>query len=246
LFAPYSQHDLEQVVKDFLGDNLLSSAGIRLVLPAYNATEGNVHVFKHLLDLDRQCVEARGYTWVPSYSRFDPLSAAAVGAATAAPPTYFPAKRISALHADFIDGGVWANSPIWPAVAEATGPLGRAFDELSILSVGTRFQTLKVGWWKRKGGFIPWNVHVIELLMNAQAAGAIGAAQWVFRSAAFLRIDDRRDPAQDPSDPPLSLDRVSSIAGLVKRANAKVEEKKTEICAFLNQWRVAGTTKRPN
>jgi uncharacterized protein len=219
---------------------------MRLVLPTYNATRGSVHVFKHLLEFDRPRIEARGYLWDPDYSRFDTVSAAAVGAATAAAPTYFSAKRIAGLGADFIDGGVWANSPIWPAVVEAIGPLGRAFDELRILSVGTRFETLRVGWWKRRGGFIPWNTHVIDLLFNAQAAGAIGSARWAFGPSAFYRIDDPRGRTRDPSDPPLSLDRVSSIAAIVERANSAVEKDKESICAFLDEWRDAGTTKRPD
>jgi patatin-like phospholipase/acyl hydrolase len=262
LFAPYSQNALKKAVESFLDKGKrLGDASVRLVIPTYNATKGNVHVFKHLLAGDEAIVEPQNknenenerrdykkYAW-KDYQRLDELPVVSVAAATAAAPTFFPAEYIK-VHLDepeaaFIDGGVWANSPIWPAIAEATGPLGKNLDQISILSVGTGFEKVQLGAWRRIGGLLPWNVGVLDLLMNAQAAGAIGGARWVLGSR-FVRIDDEK---KSPLDPPLSLDRVKTIPDLVRRGKEVVRKimeddknkmDKEKLGELLQVWRAAG------
>jgi hypothetical protein len=74
-----------------------------------------------------------------SYNRFETLHAAEVGSASAAAPTFFKPKKIEQLKQCYVDGGVWANSPVLPAIAEALGPLGISLDQIRVLSIGTRF-----------------------------------------------------------------------------------------------------------
>ena len=234
--APYSGRTLEKEIEALIGKVRFGAATKRLVLPSYNADRGNVHIFKYLFPADRKVLSARGYPQA-DYDRFDDLWAAEAGAASAAAPTFFPAKFVASLKSHYIDGGLWANCPVLPAIAEAIGPLGIGLDRVRVLSVGTRFENMALGGWKQVGGFLPWNWQVIGLLMNAQAAGAIGTARWILRDRQFLRLDDRRDENKDRADPPLSLDDIRSIGQMITRGAALVERESAAIKNFLHDWR---------
>ena len=62
-----------------------------------------------------------------------------VALASAAAPTYFdPVTATNAVTSfDAIDGGVWANSPVSVALAEAVAELGASLDQIRVLSIGT-------------------------------------------------------------------------------------------------------------
>lgn len=262
LCAPYSLKKVEEQIVSLLAqsnpskDTLkLSNAQKRLILPTYNADKGNVHIFKYLLpsDLESPEFQARHMTLGfetsdalrERYERFHDLSPAEIGAASAAAPTFFKPKQISKLKDEkekggihFVDGGVWANSPVLPAIAEAVGALGIELDQIRVLSIGARFEAVKVGWVKKTfGGIIPWNIGVINLLMNAQAAGAIGTARWMLGNQHFLRLDDRYDE-QDKHDKKLSFDDISTVKDLEKRAKKIFEDgkKKGDLQDFLKEW----------
>ena len=255
LFAPYSQAKLEQAISGFIeGNHTLAHAQKRLVLTSYNADAGNVHVIKHLLPQDTKTVTERLALLLPKkendekvreallkYAILDTIAVKDAGAATAAAPTYFPAKRLKQLEGDeFLDGGVWANVPVWAAVAEAIGPLGQSFDDLRVLSVGTRFEKLEIGLARRVGGWVPWNVGTLTLLMNAQAAGAVGSARWCL-GRHFLRLDDKRTESEPRSDPSISLDDSRTIGDLVRRGEVVVDREKSDIREFLREWMESGS-----
>lgn len=262
LLAPYSQGALESAISKFIkGKHTLADAQKRLVLTSYNADAGNVHVIKHLMPKDREIVKERLKVLLPQkdseadaewerckaldkYAVLDTLRVEDAGAATAAAPTYFPAKRLKELQDEsffdgprFLDGGVWANVPIWAAVAEAVGPLGRSLDDVRVLSIGTRFEKLEIGWARRAGGWVPWNVGVLDLLMNAQAAGAVGSARWCL-GRHFLRLDDKRAKSEPGSDLRVCLDdaRDRMMNALVERGKAVVRRDKKNIERFLMEW----------
>jgi uncharacterized protein len=246
LFAPYATQKVEEQISCLIGKNeFFGKAKNRLIIPAYNADAGNVHIFKHLLssDLDSAGFQSRCQILgvdPASYSRFETLHAAEVGSASAAAPTFFKPKQIDQLKQCYIDGGVWANSPVLPAIAEALGPLGISLDQIRVLSIGTRFETLKVGMYKRQlGGVIPWNVGVLDLLMNAQAAGSIGTAGWMLGKQQFLRIDDRFDDHFDknsPKDKKPSFDDIRTVTHLKVRADEIVKKKQIELSNLLKEW----------
>jgi hypothetical protein len=98
---------------------------------------------------------------------------------------------------------------------------------------------MPIGRWKRVGGFLPWNAGVINLLMNAQAAGSIGTARWMLGDQRFLRLDDQRDAKHDQADAPMSLDDVRSIKKLIERGEELVDRECATITSFLNDWRDA-------
>ena len=236
VFAPYSSEALEGEIENLIGRVSFGDARKRLVLPSYNADLGNVHVFKYLFPQDRIAASARGYRR-EDYDRFDSTRAAQVGAASSAAPTCFPARSVTfSIPHFYLDGGIWANSPIMPALAEAIGPLGIDLRRVRVLSVGTRFEPIAVGTWRRIGGLLPWSVGAIGLLMNAQAAGAIGTARWMLGKSAFLRLDESQGSKNQGRYASMSLDDVRSIRDLNRRGSALVDQKASEIEQFLRDW----------
>ena len=252
LFSPYSQQRLQDVIESVIGKEKFRDAKKRLVIPAYNATDRNVHVFKHMLPQDAVTITASGYQW-RHYERFDNIKASELAVATAAAPTFFPTKRLmkgGLKGKEFIDGGIWANSPLLPAIAEALGPLGIARENIRVLSVGTRFERLAIGKWMKVGGFLPWNAKVISLLQNAQAAGSIGTTRFLLGEVQpydprFYRIDDERISEQkpwwswwrrsdSPKNPAISLADVAQVPVLVNLAEKQVEVEWGKIQAFFD------------
>lgn len=236
VFAPYSSEALEGEIENLIGRVSFGDASKRLVLPSYNADLGNIHVFKYLFPKDRVAASDRGYRR-EDYDRFDSIRAAQVGAASSAAPTFFPARSVAFdIPHFYLDGGIWANSPVMPALAEAIGPLGIDLRRVRVLSVGTRFEPIAVGTWRRVGGLLPWNVGVINLLMNAQAAGAVGTARWMLGKGCFLRLDEPQGTKDQGKYAPMSFDDVRSIPDLIRRGGELVDQRASEIEQFLQDW----------
>lgn len=246
-FAPYSPETLRKAACEGLGgERPLSVLQKRVVVPSYQATLGNVCLFKHLLPEDEATVTARGYEWANYLAQKD-LPITDVMAATAAAPTFFPAKKLPlpSIRSDeqhFLDGGIWANCPALAGLAEAVGPLGRVPSDVRIVSVGTRFNKLKVGRWRRIGGFLPWNTGVLDLLLNAQAAGTIGTARWLVGKPNFLRLDKMRgtfSPVPSGTEPvpdyEISLDDVRHTERLHADGKAVVAKRQAEIQDFFKR-----------
>jgi len=134
-------------------------SSVPLVIPAYDATSGRIFVFK-----------------TPHHERFRfdyDAFAFEIAQATASAPTYFEASMLPAHKNNlYIDGGVWANSPLLVAITEATSFFGIESSEISILSIGTTSVPFNLEP-RVKSGFMGWGPGIIELFMNAQQEHAV-------------------------------------------------------------------------
>lgn len=172
--SKYDPAALRSALTEVLGSEKVGAARTRLVIPAYDITTGRVFVFKtrHLdrfqFDVDIEAVE--------------------IAMCTSAAPTYFPANLLPD-YADvaFVDGGVWANTPVMVGITEAVGFLGKRLDELDVLSVGT---TSPVPDFSKelRSGLIGWGKRMSSLFMTAQAQGSTAMAQ-VLCGNRFHRIN---------------------------------------------------------
>ncbi|MCJ7484343.1 MAG: patatin-like phospholipase family protein [Thermodesulfovibrionales bacterium] len=232
IVAPYSGNVLKREIEKVIGKKKLGEAGHRLVIPCYNAKAGNVFVFKHLFPGDRPAVESQHHKW-ENYEKCDAYTASEVAVAAAAAPTFFPSRKFADKNF-FLDGGIWANSPTLPAIAEAVGALNHAIDEIRVLSIGTRYEKLQIGRAKQRGGFLPWNWKVINLLFNAQAAGAIGTARWLVGWKQFLHLDDQKTEANPK--PPIKIDDIARVDDEINLGKEVVEKKLNDIKKFLEPW----------
>ena len=121
------------------------------------------------------------------------MSAVNAITASAAAPTFFDEKEIVTPIATnrYVDGGLWANNPILPAVAEATRYLHAPLDRIDVLSLGTMQTELdlsgKLGGGKLSWG---WDGGIVSLFFNAQETAAGQLAMRLLQPTKLLRIND--------------------------------------------------------
>ena len=171
----YSPKPLERALRQVLGERQLGDSRCRLVIPAFDAIRGDVHVYKtahHERLRTDFCVEA----WQ-------------VAIATASAPTYFPCFITSGGSA-LIDGGLWANNPSMVALTDALALLHLRATDISMLSIGTTEAPLSVGRLRRtKGGKLLWASTAVDLLMHGQSLAATNQASLILGPDRFLRIN---------------------------------------------------------
>ena len=123
------KHDsgtLRSVLQSVLGQQRLSELSCcRLVLPTVRAVNGEAEVIVTAHSADR--------------TAFRNISAIDAALASSAAPTYFDEAEVNGPVAveSYLDGGIWANNPVLPAVAEAVRYLRIPIDRIDVLSVGT-------------------------------------------------------------------------------------------------------------
>lgn len=197
----YKPAGLEAALRAVFGDRMLGDSRVPLAVPSYNLGDNAVYIFKtpHHERLRR---DHRVPMW-------------AVGMATAAAPTYFPAFRLPEEHIRLIDGGVWANNPAAIGVAEAVSMFGRRLGEIRVLSVGTTESTRTRPSRLDDAGFVRWakGPNVVEVFLRAQSAGAFGQVQHLVGHDRAFRLDA---PAPDEL---ASLDRCDARDLIAKAAH---------------------------
>jgi uncharacterized protein len=179
LFRKHSRKALQKELRAVFGDKRFGDSTSRLVIPAFNAQHGGVHLFKTPHHIEYR-MDHRHF-------------ATTVALSTAAAPTYFSAYEAPG-GGCYIDGGVWANCPALVGIIEAVSKLGKPLEHVRVLSIGTTTAPYSVGSWLREGGLLIWARNVAPLLMQAQTAGIVGECQ------IFLG-KDRGDPTNDRAHP---------------------------------------------
>jgi patatin-like phospholipase/acyl hydrolase len=208
LFAPkYSHAALRAALVQVLGARKFGAAKNRLIIPTYDAVGGRTFLLKTAhhprfqYDIDALAVD--------------------VAMATSAAPTYFAAAPFP-VHAgsSFVDGGVWANSPILAAVVEAACFLNVPMEQIDVLSIGTTGTPFNIAK-NRNAGIIKWNVGMINLMFETQAEAALRQAELLLKGRV-LRIDAITKPGE------FSLDDAApdKIAELVNLGRGEAVKKK--------------------
>ncbi|HCZ17402.1 MAG TPA: patatin, partial [Candidatus Accumulibacter sp.] len=160
-----------------------------------------------------------------------------VALATSAAPTYFAAAPFLT-HADasYVDGGVWANSPVMVAVTEAVAFLGIPLDEIDVLSVGTTSTPFNIAA-HVQSGIAQWNAGLVELMFEGQREADLAQAKLLL-NGRLHRIDVTAREGE------FSLDdaRPEKIQRLINLGRAEAVKKKNLEAVkarFLNRVAVA-------
>lgn len=163
--AKYRPQGLEAALRGILGQRLLGESQIPLVIPSYNLGENDVYLFKtpHHVRLRR---DFRVPMW-------------AVGMATTAAPTYFPAFPLPGDQVRLIDGGIWANNPAMVGVTEAVSMFGQELSAIRVLSLGTTSTVQARRSRLDNAGLLRWAVNpsVIDICLHGQSVGAFAEVQ---------------------------------------------------------------------
>ena len=195
--AAYDAGPLEAMLRERLGEARLRDARTRVTLTAYD-------------------IEERRAVFMTNTER-DPEDYAVWEAAraTSAAPTFFPPARVqprregAPITRTLVDGGVFANDPVFSAFVEARKN-GFAADDIHILSLGTGIATRSYPYREaRRWGLIDWlrpskATPIISILMHGQASSAAYLADRLLNDAEaprYERLDMVLDaPAKDDLD----------------------------------------------
>lgn len=183
LRSKYNNKGLYGVVNSALGDESISNSKVRFITTAYSTTRNRIEIFK---------------SWK---EEFKELSFTDVAMATSAAPTYFPPYSIN--NQNYIDGGIYANSPIQIAWIEGI-KAGYDPKDIVILSLGTghsmteSFNTKRWGVlsWLLKKGKTP----LLNMVFDGVAEKDNHIAELMFDNFLYL----------DPLIPDTKMDEVKS------------------------------------
>ncbi|WP_345973007.1 CBASS cGAMP-activated phospholipase [Sulfurimonas diazotrophicus] len=198
-----SKHEsatLRDMLKDVFGDKTLShDSCCRLVIPTVRALHGKAEVITTAHSEDR--------------TAFRDITAVEAALASSAAPTYFDEATYEGpiTIEKFIDGGIWANNPILPALAEAVRYLNIPMDRIDVLSIGTMSHEIDFTESLGKGKF-GWAEDSTDLFFSAQEHAASIMADGFLGPAHHLRINQQASSE-------IKLDDAEAIAELTSRGN---------------------------
>jgi len=191
----YDQEPLRRAVDDVFGERKLGESSRRLVLTSYDATRGDIKLFKtahsERLKQDFRC------------------RAADVAQATSAAPTYF--RQATTARGDLsVDGGIWANAPITVGIHEASLVLGYPLEQIHMLSIGTTDEPFSVSLAESMRGAVWRGERLIDLFMNAQVAGAVAQGRLLLRDR-FFRLNRIVQPGRFALDDSTAIDELRNL-----------------------------------
>ncbi|BBT66461.1 CBASS cGAMP-activated phospholipase [Aeromonas veronii] len=208
-----SKHDsttLRQLLTEVYGEKTLTTDSCcRLVIPTVKAKQGKA--------------EAIVTPHSPDRTAYRDISAVDAALASSAAPTFFDESTWEGPTAleTFLDGGVWANNPILPALAEAVRYLKIPLDRIDVLSIGTLSSesdfTDQLG--QGKAGWAP---HSVDLFFAAQEHGALALAESFLGPTRHLRVNQ-----QTPVE--IKLDDLEAIQEMAARGNEAAKEHFAEV-----------------
>lgn len=208
-----SKHDsatLRDLLTEVYGNKTLATdSRCRLVIPTVRAKQGQA--------------EAIVTPHSPDRTAYRGISAVDAALASSAAPTYFDEVTFDGPVAleTFLDGGVWANNPILPALAEAVRYLKIPLERIDVLSIGTLSSesdfTDQLG--KGKAGWAP---HSVDLFFAAQEHGALVLAQSFLGPTRHVRVNQQtRDE--------IKMDDAEAIQDMARRGNEAGKEHFAEV-----------------
>lgn len=204
--AKHAPDSLREALTDVFGDRILGDSTVRLVIPSYDGSSGDVHLLKTSHHL--------------RFKRDYAVPAVDVALATSAAPTFLPAFS-GGCGTTLVDGGVWANCPAAVGVIEALTVLGQRPGTVDLLTVGTTEEPLHVAKGKQVGGLLQWARFAPQLLMQAQAKGALAHAK-LLTDGRMLRITETVEPGRFAMDDPRCIEDLRALGTKAARHHERV------------------------
>lgn len=149
--------------------------------------------------------------------------------ASSSAPIFFPPHKVG----NFLlaDGGLWANSPVLVALAEAKKIFKIEPNDVVIVSIGTGVEEndyhINTKWW----GFLTgWKREkLISMILNLQTKTNNSLLQFLMPKENILRLTYTSDKA-------LPLDDVSQNENLLSKADKDFSDRHSEIQSFINKY----------
>jgi uncharacterized protein len=211
----YGLEELEEIIGLTLGNKTLSQTKIRLVIPATDIVNGNVHIFKS--------------NYLEEFIRDTDIKISDAILASCAAPVFFDPKMVGEAGYVLADGGLWANNPSMVALTEAIGKLGFDKKEVKILSIGTGTKHIgynAIGENKKWGFLLGWQgKKLLDMLLYLQSINDENRTRLILRDN-YLRVNY-------DADKEISLDDTKIIMEMKNRADFTFTHYSEKIRVFL-------------
>lgn len=149
--------------------------------------------------------------------------------ASSSAPIFFPPHKVG----NFLlaDGGLWANSPVLVALAEAKKIFKAKPKDVVVVSVGTGVEENDYHINTKQWGFLTgWKREkLISMILNLQTKTNNSLLQFLMPKENILRLTYT-------SDKTLPLDDVSQNENLLSKADSDFSERHSEIQTFINKY----------
>jgi patatin-like phospholipase/acyl hydrolase len=214
----YDYKALVHELREAFGDRLFGESETRLVIPAFLGPKSEIAVLK----TDHH----------PDFKRDYEMPAWEVARATSAAPAFFQAHDVVGDEDEpgmFLDGGVWANSPIMAALVDTLSAYDVSRDDIRILSIGTGEEPFEISRWQARGGFLQW-AEIIKAAIFLTTDNA--------QSQAGLLIGPQRITRLNPETWGVEMDDWRrAVEVLPPAANKDFEEGSPKIQSFFESTR---------
>lgn len=228
--AKYNSGILKDILVDLFDDALIGDLKHPVVIPAVDYATGNPVAFK----------TAHHETFKRDWKQ----KIVDVALATSAAPTYFKRHRIG--ENEYIDGGLFANSPSLVGLHEAEIFFEHPINQVKILSIGTLSAKKTINpKTNKKGGLIDWGEGLLKVHKSAQNIidVTLSSQQLFMNQLVKHRIKDNfvviDENLTQSSAPYVGLDNATIWAKQVLKGNASQSSKvalgKTEVLAFFDE-----------
>lgn len=213
--AKYNSDNLKNILCKWFENKLISDLKCPVVIPSVNYNTGMPVIFKT--------------SHHPNFKRDCDLKIIDVALATSAAPTYF--KRHSIGESEYIDGGIFANSPALVGLHEAEIFFEEPLDNIKILSIGTMSSKKMINpKTNKKGGLTDWGegnllnaaANIMEITLSSQ--------QLFLQQMVRHRINDNLieidETLTQSSSQYIGLDKIAKEAQQVLISHAEESAKK--------------------
>jgi len=223
--AKYNSDTLKKILTEWFGDAKLGDLKHPVVIPSVDYTVGKPVTFK----------TAHNCNFIRDWE----LRIVDVALATSAAPTFF--KRHTINKSEYVDGGLFANSPSLIGLHEAENYFEQNTENVRILSIGTMSSKKTINPnANKKGGLVDWGEgnfinaaeNIIELTLSSQQL----FTQQIVKHRIKENLVEIDENLTESSAMYVALDNVTDSAKQILISNAnqssKVALSKEDIQAF--------------
>ena len=218
----YNPQSFEKVLKSIFGNTMLGDIKKPLLINATNIGDSSQFVFKTTFN-----GQVDGNNNKKVLVRDGDIALTDAILASSSAPIFFPPHKIK----NFLlaDGGLWANSPVLVALAEAKKIFNKKPEDVVILSIGTGLEKNDYDIDTKKWGFLSgWKREkLISMILNLQTKTNSDLLQFLMPKENILRLTFTSTKA-------LPLDKISENSNLLSKADSDFSDKHSEIQKFID------------
>ncbi len=222
--SKYSPESLKEQLKSIFGNTTFKDIKKPLLINATDIGNSSQFVFKTTFNNQNDANgNKKGLVRDPDIALYDAILA------SSSAPIFFPPHKVG----NFLlaDGGLWANSPVLVALAEAKKIFNAEPKDVVIVSIGTGVEENDYHIDTEKWGFLTgWKKSkLISMILNLQTKVNSSLLKFLMPKENILRLTFT-------SDKTLPLDDTTQNKNLLSRADKDFSDRHAEIQKFINTY----------